>query len=576
MKASLAEISQTLRDSIEFLAGPLPTDFDVDLRRSEFSDFQSGVAFSLAKPLRQSPRQIADQLASTLTAKEEWLTAEASGPGFINLSVSKAWLEAAVQAEQHRDPSGNAYQQTAVVDYSSPNVAKEMHVGHLRTTIIGDAISKLLEAVGTTVIRQNHVGDWGTPFGMLIEHLIDVGEESAEAKLLETQPNRFYQAAREKFDSSAEFAERSRQRVVALQAGDEPTLLQWRMLTELSRHYFERIYQQLEVSLSAEHLAGESIYNDMLAGLTQELLDAGIAVISRGAVCVFLDGYLGREGEPLPLIVRKSDGGYGYAATDLAAVRYRTEVLKADHLIYVVGAAQELHLQMIEETARKAGWLTEQVQFSHVKVGSVLGSDGKILRTRSGDSQKLADLVEEALTRANRAVEQSRPELPAEVQHKIGQQVGIGAIKYADLSIGHASDYTFDLERMLAFTGNTAPYIQYSAARIQAMLRKAAEAGSSFQETGLDLTEPQERSLAIALLNYSHIVEQSAQTLQPHRLANCLFELAQAFSSFYDHCPVFTAASEHSRDARLKLCQLTLGVLSSGLGLLGIRTPEQM
>ena len=460
------------------------------------------------------------------------------------------------------------------IDYSAPNVAKEMHVGHLRTTVVGDALARTLEHLGHEVVRQNHVGDWGTPFGMLIEHLLDVGRDSAEAHDLEASPNRFYAAARAKFDGDEAFATRARQRVVTLQAGDPETLTLWGELIELSKAYFNRIYRLLDVTLTDADLAGESIYNEALEGICDELEASGIATTSEGALCVFLDGHTGREGKPVPLIIRKSDGGYGYATTDLATIKHRVQDLGADRALYVVGAPQALHFQMVWETARLAGWLPDGVEVTHVKIGNVLGPDGKILRTRSGDPIRLMSLLEEAVERAEGVIAESRPDLDAESRSKIAWQVGIGAVKYADLSVSHDSEYTFDFERMLSLQGNTGPYLQYAAARIRSILRKATEAGHS--PGPIVLGEEAERGLGLAILGFGDVVASVGDLLEPHRLCGYLFELAQAFTAFYESCPVLKADDAAVRASRLALCARTLDVLETGLDLLGIQTPAQM
>lgn len=572
-----ADLSDALITSISEILGPDAPLPESDLRESEFSDFQSGVAFRISKHLKKSPHEIAEQIAHKLTSYETWITAEASGPGFVNINVENSWIEKKLLHELTSDsPDLSSARSRVVVDFSSPNVAKEMHVGHLRTTIVGDAICNLLEKSGNYVIRQNHIGDWGTPFGMLIEHLIDVGEESEEAKHLNSSPNDFYQKAREKYDASLEFAERSRSRVVALQSGDAETLSKWESMLDLSRHYFRSIYRQLDVSLKDEHLAGESSYNSRLNGICDELENSGIATLSEGALCVFLEGYLGKDGSPQPIIIRKSDGGYGYATTDLAAIKHRVETLKADHLIYVVGSSQELHFRMIEAVARLAGWLRPEHKFTHLKIGNVLGEDGKILRTRSGASIKLASLLDEAITRATEQVSENRPGLDYSKKNLIGWQVGIGAIKYADLSISHNTDYMFDLENMLAFQGNTGPYIQYSATRIKAILRKVKDLGIEPDRRVLKLEVSEERKLALLLLSYENAHLEAAETLQPHRVAAYLYEVSQAFATFYERCPVLRAPSEVERDSRITLSLMTLQILVSGLSLLGISTPDEM
>ena len=449
-----------------------------------------------------------------------------------------------------------------------------MHVGHLRTTVVGDALVRTLEHLGHDVVRQNHVGDWGTPFGMLIEHLLAVGEDSPEAQLLVTDPNTFYGAAREEFDGDPEFADRARTRVVALQAGDPDTLRLWDELVDLSKQYFNRIYATLGVTLTDADLAGESTYNAELAQICDELEAAGLATMSDGALCVFLDGYTGREGKPVPLIIRKSDGGYGYATTDLATIRHRVRDLRSDRILYVIGAPQALHLNMVWDTARKAGWLPDDVEVVHVQIGNVLGPDRKILRTRAGNPLKLMDLLEEAIARAREVVDEARPDLDPGVRAAIAPQVGIGAVKYADLAVAHDSEYVFDLDRMVSLTGNTGPYLQYAAARIRSIFRTAAisPAGAT---TPITLTEPAERALALALLEFGDVVVHVGDQLEPHRLCGYLFDLAQHFSAFYEQCPVLKADSE-VRASRLALCAVTLAVLDQGLDLLGIARPEQM
>jgi arginyl-tRNA synthetase len=460
------------------------------------------------------------------------------------------------------------------IDYSAPNVAKEMHVGHLRTTVVGDALARTLEHLGHDVIRQNHVGDWGTPFGMLIEHLLDVGEDSPEARQIVTDPNTFYAAARVEFDNDPAFAERARNRVVRLQAGDRETLRLWTELVDLSKQYFNRIYSVLGVTLTDADLAGESTYNDELAGICDELEAAGIATVSEGALCVFLDGYTGREGKPVPLIIRKSDGGYGYGTTDLATIRHRVRDLHADRILYVIGVTQSLHLRMVWDTARKAGWLPDDVEVVHVEIGNVLGDDRKLLRTRSGAPLKLMSLLDDAVAKARTVVDEARPDLDPAVRAEIAPQVGIGAVKYADLSVAHDSEYVFDLDRMVALTGNTGPYLQYAAARVRSILRAAESAAAA--AGAVVVGDPAEHDLALALLGFGDVVAQVGDALEPHRLCGYLFELAQSFSVFYETCPVLGADDERTRASRLTLCRTTLDVLVTGLDLLGISAPDRM
>jgi arginyl-tRNA synthetase len=544
------------------------------IRPSQFADYQANVAMSLGKRLGRSPRDVAADLVAHLAVDDVCEPVEVSGPGFLNLRLRDTWLGDAVMDLGTDDRHGVPLQERRVVtiDYSAPNVAKEMHVGHLRTTVVGDALARTLEHLGHDVIRQNHIGDWGTPFGMLIEHLLDVGEDSPEADTLRTDPNTFYQAAREKFEGDQEFAGRSRARVVSLQGGDAGTLLLWRELVDLSKAYFNRIYGVLGVGLRDEHLAGESTYNDDLAAVCDELEQAGIATMSDGALCVFLEGFTGREGKPVPLIIRKSDGGYGYGTTDLATVRHRVRDLHSDRMLYVIGAPQSLHLQMVWATARLAGWLPDSVEVVHVQIGNVLGPDRKILKTRSGAPLRLMALLEEAVDKARAVVDEARPDLPEELRAQIAPQVGIGAVKYADLSVAHDTEYAFDLDRMVALTGNTGPYLQYAAARVRSILRQAGDLAPGRVVVGV----PAEHDLALALLGFGEEVAHVGDVLEPHHLCGYLFDLAQAFSVFYENCPVLSAEAEPTRASRLALSRATLDVLVAGLDLLGISSPARM
>ncbi|MDA0565457.1 arginine--tRNA ligase [Streptomonospora sp. S1-112] len=571
-------LAQRVQSALGAAFGPDFADTDPVIRPSQFADFQANAALPLAKRLGRAPRDVAADIVARLDIADMCRDAEISGPGFINLTLRDDWIAARAQDLLADPRAGIPRQQpqTIPIDYSAPNVAKEMHVGHLRTTVVGDALARVLEALGHAVVRQNHIGDWGTPFGMLIEHLLDSGEHSPEAELVKTDPNAFYQAARTKFDGSPEFAERARKRVVALQAGDPETLRLWRELVDLSKVYFNRVYATLDVTLTDSDLAGESMYNDMLPGICDELEGKGIAEVSEGALCVFQPEFTGREGKPVPLIVRKSDGGYGYGTTDLATIRYRVEELGAtSRVIYVVGAPQALHFRMVWSAARKAGWLPDRVTPVHVQIGNVLGEDGKILRTRSGQPIRLMALLEEAVDRAAKVVAENRPDLDDTTRAAIAREVGIGAVKYADLSVSHDTEYVFDYDRMLALNGNTGPYLQYAAARIRSIFRKGGVDPDS--ATGpITLTEPAERDLALALLGFGPVVAAVGDTLEPHRLCGYLFDLAQAFTAFFEHCPVLQAEDPAVRDSRLALIAATLRTLVTGLGLLGVRTPEQM
>ena len=484
-------------------------DADPVLRPSQFADLQVNAALALGKRVGMPPRQVAERIVEHLDATDLCETVEISGPGFLNVTLAQSWIAAAVQ-DMAGDPRlgvGIEAQQVIPLDYSSPNVAKEMHVGHLRTTVVGDALARTLEHLGHKVIRQNHIGDWGTPFAMLIEHFLDVGADSPEAQLIETDPNSFYSAAREKFDTSGDFADRARARVVALQAGDPETLALWRRYIDLTLVYLHTIYDTLGVTLTDDDLAGESSYNDDLPRICDELEAAGIAVVSDGALCVFLDEFTGREGKPVPLIVRKSDGGFGYATTDLAMIRQCVREFRADRIVYVVGAPQALHFRMVWATARKAGWLPDDVEPIHVQIGNVLGTDKKILRTREGVALKLMDLLEEGVDKARAYVDEARPDLPEATRADIARQVGIGAIKYADLSVAHDTAYVFDLDRMVALTGNTGPYLQYAAARIRSIFRSAGLEADPVARA-VQIVEPSERALALQLLEFGAVVRQ--------------------------------------------------------------------
>ena len=545
-----------------------------------FGDFQANFAMGLGKDLGRPPREVAAAVVNELDLGGVCERVEVAGPGFVNLTLDDGWLAAsvdAVLADDRLDVAPAAVPERVVVDYSAPNVAKEMHVGHLRSTVIGDALCRVLDWLGHTVVRQNHIGDWGTPFGMLIEHLIDIGAEEGAHELSVGDLTRFYQAARTKFDADPSFVERSRRRVVLLQAGDPATLELWRLLVEQSKRYFNVVYERLGVLLTDADLAPESMYNDRLAPVASELEAAGLAVIDDGALCVFPPGFTGRDGAPLPLIVRYSTGGYGYAATDLAAVKYRTSVLAGQRVIYVVGAPQSQHLAMVFTTAGLAGWLGEgTARAEHVAFGSVLGADGRMLRTRSGEPVRLVDLLDEAVERAGAIVAEKNPALPADERGAVARAVGIGSVKYADLSTDRTRDYVFDWDRMLSFDGNTAAYLLYAYVRVRGIFRKADGAEEHVGAGDVLVTAPEERDLALALLRFDIVVQSVADTLEPHRLCTYLFDLAQAYTAFFEACPVLRAPSEPVRRSRLALCELTARTLATGLGLLGIPVVEQM
>ncbi|MFM8848662.1 MAG: arginine--tRNA ligase, partial [Actinomycetota bacterium] len=464
---------------------------------------------------------------------------------------------------------------TVIVDYSAPNVAKEMHVGHLRSTVIGDALVRLLEHVGHRVIRENHIGDWGTPFGMLIEHLVDLGEDEAAEHLSLGDLDGFYKEARAKFDASEDFKERARARVVALQGGDGETRRLWKLLVRLSTEYFNLVYSLLDVRLTDDDIMGESAYNDGLSEVLTRLSALGLLTESDGAEVVFPPGYTNRDGDPLPLIVQKGAGGFNYATSDLACVIDRVERLGADLLLYVVGAPQAQHLSMVFDVARMAGWLVAPADAVHVAFGSVLGSDRKMLKSRSGDTPKLVELLQEAVQRAGVAVAEKNPDLPEPDRIAVARLLGIGAVKYADLSTDRVRDYVFDWDRMLSFDGNTAPYLQYAHARICSIFRRAGVERASTSSARVVLSEPQERELALRLLGFDAAVVDTIDRYSPHRLCTYLYELATTFTAFYEHCPVLKA-DDVVRASRLALCDLTARVMERGLDLLGIGAPEQM
>jgi arginyl-tRNA synthetase len=550
---------------------------DPVIRPSQFADYQANVALPLGKQLGRPPREVAAELSRHLDVADICTEPQVSGPGFINMTLREEWIAAQADrlladARLGVPPASPA--QRVVVDYSGPNVAKELHVGHLRATVVGDALVRVLEYLGHQVTRAAHLGDWGTQFGMLIEHALDIGEEATRKQLAAGEFTAFYQAAREEFDATPGFADRSRRRVVALQAGDQDTLRLWQLLVSESMVYLRQLYQRLMVTLSTDaDMDPESFYNPMLASLCDELQAQGVAVISDGALCAFPPGFTGREGDPLPLILRKSDGGYGYATTDMAAVKYRVSELHANRMIYVVGSDQVLHLAMVFATARQAGWLTDDISTEHAVIGLVTGTGGQRLRTRSGGQVKLSELVDEAVLRAGQVIA-DRYEDPAE-RDQIAEAVGIGALKYADLSVARDSSYALDFDRMLALTGNTGPYLQYATARIRSIFRRAG-LDPDLAPGPVTLTEDAERALALRLLGFGAVVDQVAQTTEPHRLCGYLFEVASAFTTFYEKCPVLQADTEAVRDSRLALSALTLRVLLMGLNLLGVPVPERM
>ncbi|MFD1074809.1 arginine--tRNA ligase [Longispora fulva] len=563
-------LTERLARAFEAVAGDAA---DPVVRRSTHADFQVDGVLPLARRLGRPPRDVAADVL--LHADLDGLaTAAISGPGYINLRVADTALGAllaTIAADERLGVPRVADPDIVPIDYSAPNVAKEMHVGHLRSTVIGDAAARLLSWLGHDVIRANHLGDWGTPFGMLIEHLLDLGDAGAAHELSVGDLSGLYQAARLKFDDDEDFAERARERVVVLQSGDEATLALWRRLVTESERYFLSVYDKLGVTLTSEDFRGESFYNDRLEPLVEELDHLGLLRVSGRTRCVFPAGFVNRDEEPMPIIVRKRDGGFGYGATDLATIRYRTQELKATRLLYVVGLPQRQHFEMVYQTAREAGWLADPVTATHVGFGSVLGPDGKMLRTRAGGTVKLVELLDEAVSRAENMI---GPDVEPDARAELARAVGIGAVKYADLSTDRVKDYVFDWDRMLAFEGNTAPYLQYAHTRIRSIFRKGGMSAPREPQTVI-VTEDAERALALQLLAFGGVVHEVAESLRFHKLTTYLYGVATAFTRFYEHCPVLRSAGE-VRDSRLVLCDLTARTLARGLDLLGIATPDRM
>ena len=550
---------------------------DPVVRPSDRADAQVNGALPLAKALGRNPREVAEEIIASGALDGVCSSVEVAGPGFVNLVFSDDFLSglAADAARHERLGLATSDPRTVVIDYSAPNVAKEMHVGHLRSTVIGDALARLHLFAGDTVIRENHIGDWGRPFGMLIEHLLDLGEDVAAAGLGQGDLDGFYKQANVKFSESEEFQERSRERVVALQGGDPDTAALWRRLVAMSTEYFNTVYSKLGVLLNDDDLAGESMYQPGMQATIDRLGAAGLLEESDGASVVFPPGFTNRDGEPLPLIIRARTGGFNYATSDLTCVIDRVERLGADLMLYVVGAPQQQHLDMVFAVARMAGWLPEGVDAVHVAFGNVLGEDRKMLRSRSGDSVKLVDLLDEAVERAGALVAEKNPDLDDDERAAVARAVGIGAVKYADLSTDRVRDYVFDWDRMLSFDGNTAPYLQYAHARIRSIFRRAGVDPSSVDPSAIALAEPAERELALRILATPSVIAEATSSQSPHRLCTHLFDLAQAFTAFYEHCPVLKV-DEPVRGSRLALCDLTARTLSTGLDLLGIEAPERM
>lgn len=555
------------------------------LRRSDRADYQANGILALAKKAKANPRELATQVVEQVVAGDLIKDIEVSGPGFLNITVTDKAITGNLAARA-ADPEGRLgvpfaeHAGTTVIDYAQPNVAKEMHVGHLRSAVIGDSVVKLLEFTGETVVRRHHIGDWGTQFGMLIQYLDEhpheldhkAGEVSGEEAM--SNLDRLYKAARKLFDSDEEFKTRARRRVVDLQAGDPHTLAMWQKFVDESKIYFFSVFEKLDMEVRDPDIVGESGYNDMLQETCRLLEESGVAVRSEGALCVFFDDVKGPDGNPVPLIVQKSDGGFGYAATDLSAIRDRVFNLKATSIVYVVDARQALHFKMVFETARRAGWLNEDVKAFQLAFGTVLGKDGKPFKTREGETVRLVDLLDEAIDRASAVVREKAQDLSEEEIAERGAQVGIGAVKYADLSTSASRDYKFDLDQMVSLNGDTSVYLQYAYARIQSILRKAGEARPA-AHSELPLADA-ERALGLHVDQFAETVAEAAREYAPHKLAGYLYQLASLYTSFYDKCPVLKAETPEQVENRLFLCDVTARTLHEGMALLGIRTPERL
>lgn len=576
MSDPLASLSTLLAPLFANFNGGAPADPTV--RPSDRADAQINGALALAKRLGENPRDLAQQVVESGVLTDVAADVEVAGPGFINVTFSSSFLEselAAVVQDKRLGVATAAEPKVVVVDYSAPNVAKEMHVGHLRSTVIGDSLVRLHEFLGHTVIRENHIGDWGRPFGMLIEHLLDLGEDVASDGLSQGDLDGFYKQANEKFKDSKEFQDRARDRVVLLQGGDEATLALWRRLVEMSNAYFNRVYTKLDVLLTDDDLAGESRYQPLMEGVYARLDSAGLLHEDAGAMVVFPPGFQNRDGAPLPMIAKSQTGAFMYATSDLACVVDRVERLDADLMLYVIGTPQAQHLQMVFEVCRMAGWLVEPTKAVHVGFGNVLGADRKMMRSRAGDSVKLADLLDEAVERAEVAIAEKNPDIGPEERLVVANIVGIGALKYSDLSTERIRDYVFDWDRMLAFEGNTGPYLQYAHARICSIFRRARIDRASVRSGHIILNQPHERALAMRLLAYPSAIATTLDSYSPHKLCTYVYELASDFSSFYQECPILKS-DEPMRSSRLALADFTAQVLEHSLGLLGITAPEQM
>ena len=540
---------------------------------------------SLAGILKKAPQEIAKQISELVASDLQSFAIVSSMSGFVNITAKPEWLSKRLSILLADPRLGVSVDEkkTFAVDYSAPNVAKEMHVGHLRSTVIGDTIVRMLEFKGHTVIRENHVGDWGTPFGMLIEHLLDLGEDRAANELGVGDLDSFYKQARSKFVSDEEFANRSRSRVVLLQGGDAETLRLWRILVDESMRYFNEVYSMLGVMLTDDDIRGESSYQELLPEVVERLRESGDLEESDGADVVFPGGWVNRDGEPLPMIIRKADGGYNYSTSDLACIIDRVERLGCDGFLYVVGTPQKQHFEMVFQVAKKAGFMSHNHQAVHVNFGSVLDTDGKVLKSREGEVIKLHDLLEEAIRRAEQSIDDKNPDLLGKEREEVARAVGIGAVKYADLSTERTKDYVFDWEKMLSFEGNTAPYLHYAYARISSIFRKwggdresLTTNFESLMESELSTLRGEEILLSRRLVEFPSILDDSVSTFSPHKLCKHLHSIASSFASFYENCAILKEDNEIISQRRLALCEVTSRELKLGLEMMGINVPERM
>ncbi len=534
---------------------------------------------SLSRILKKSPVEVSEHISGLISPSLQGLALTSSMNGFVNLKADPEWLASKTMGLLSDNMLGvkKDSPRKIIVDYSAPNVAKEMHVGHLRSTVIGDAIVRMLRFKGHEVIRENHIGDWGTPFGMLIEHLIDLGENSFTSDKAISDFDQFYKEARVKFNHDDLFAERARSRVVLLQAEDSDTLRLWKVLVDVSTAYFNEVYEMLDVLLDDDDIMGESAYRHLLPTVVERLRESGMLEESEGASVVYLGGkWVNREGAPFPVIIRKGDGGYNYSTSDLACIIDRVERISCDELMYVVGTPQKQHFEMVFEVASRAGFMDERHTATHINFGSVLDSNGKMLKSRVGQSAKLVDLLKESIIRADSAISEKNPELTGEDKARISKMIGIGAVKYADLSTDRSKDYIFDWDKMLSFEGNTAPYLQYSHARISRIFSLSPVSRESLRNSNIQLSTVEEEVLAKCIVNFAESLDKSIYSSHPHKLCTHIHATSSAFATFYEACPILKSEDDQIMISRLALCDLTARVISTGLDLLGIMSPEMM